>query len=102
MVVHWARENSVPYAAGANAAFFLWADLGSVWKRHNAGVMSEDLDNFLLGLFLEHKVYIYSGKDFGSERPGWFRIVFSQNEIQLETGLRRVMDALRSKGGAEL
>ncbi|RSL51452.1 hypothetical protein CEP54_011416 [Fusarium duplospermum] len=76
-VVYWANTYGVPYARGTNAAFFLWADLGSVWKKHNPGVVNEDLDDFLMKLFLDHKVYISSGKEFGSEESVWFRIVFS-------------------------
>lgn len=97
-VVHWANTHGVPYARGTNAAFFLWADLGSVWKKHNPGALNEDLDDFLTKLFLDHKVYISSGKDFGPEQPGWFRIVFSQDEVQLKTSLERVAAALRPIG----
>ncbi|KAI8680810.1 hypothetical protein LRP88_04414 [Fusarium phalaenopsidis] len=102
LVVQWANCHSIPYARGTNAAFFLWADLGSVWKKHNPGAVDEGLDNFLMKLFLDYKVYISSGKDFGSEQPGWFRIVFSQDEVQLRTGLERVATALRSRGIANL
>ncbi|KAI8722862.1 Aminotran-1-2 domain-containing protein [Fusarium sp. LHS14.1] len=101
-VVKWANSHGIPHARGTNAAFFLWADLGSIWKKHNPGVVDEGLDGFLMKLFLEHKVYIYSGKHFGSEQPGWLRIVFSQDEVQLRTGLERVATALRSKGTPNL
>ncbi|KXH53160.1 hypothetical protein CNYM01_01881 [Colletotrichum nymphaeae SA-01] len=95
LVARWAKAHGIPYTTGANAAFFLWADLGSAWKRHNPGtVKDEDLDDFLMKLLLKHKVYVSSGKDFGSESVGWFRIVFSQDEIQLLTGLERVAAAL--------
>ncbi|KXH40228.1 hypothetical protein CSIM01_06406 [Colletotrichum simmondsii] len=91
LVARWANTHGITYTAGANAAFFLWADLGSAWKRHNSGtIKDEDLDDFLMKLFLEHKVYVSSGKEFGSESVGWFRIVFSQDESQLLTGLERV------------
>lgn len=102
LVVQWANRHSIPYVRGTNAAFFLWADLGSVWKRYNPGAVDEDVDDFLIKLFLDHKVYVSSGRDFGSEQPGWFRIVFSQDEVQLRTGLERVATALRSRGIANL
>ncbi|KAK1711601.1 pyridoxal phosphate-dependent transferase, partial [Colletotrichum acutatum] len=95
LVARWANTHGIPYTTGANAAFFLWADLGSAWETHNSGaVKDEDLDDFLMKLFLKHKVYVSSGKDFGSESNGWFLIVFSQDEIQLLTGLERVATAL--------
>ncbi|KAK1849664.1 ACC synthase [Colletotrichum chrysophilum] len=98
LIVRWANSYGIPFAPGTNAAFFLWADLGSVWKRHNPGTVTDkELDDFLIKLFLDHKVYVSSGKDFGSERAGWFRIVFSQDEVQLLTGLERVAAALKSR-----
>ncbi|KAF4835886.1 1-aminocyclopropane-1-carboxylate synthase-like protein 1 [Colletotrichum tropicale] len=98
LIVRWANSYGIPYAPGTNAAFFLWADLGSVWKRHNPGTVTDkELDDFLIKLFLDHKVYVSSGKDFGSERAGWFRMVFSQDEVQLLTGLERVAAALKSR-----
>ncbi|KAK2728232.1 hypothetical protein CKAH01_11226 [Colletotrichum kahawae] len=103
LMVRWANSHGIPYAPGTNAAFFLWADLGSVWKKHNSGtVTDEELDDFLIELFLKHKVYVSSGKDFGSERAGWFRIVFSQDEVQLLTGLERVATALKSRVTAKV
>ncbi|KAK1625359.1 pyridoxal phosphate-dependent transferase [Colletotrichum phormii] len=103
LVVRWANSHGVPYAAGTRAAFFLWADLGSVWKRHNPRtVKDEELDDFMMKLFLEYRVYVSSGKDFGSESVGWFRIVFSQYEVQLLTGLERVAAALKSGVTVEL
>ncbi|KAL3300146.1 1-aminocyclopropane-2-carboxylate synthase 2 [Colletotrichum asianum] len=98
LIVRWANSYGIPYAPGTNAAFFLWADLGSVWKRHNPGTATDkELDDFLKKLFLSQKVYVSSGKDFGSERAGWFRIVFSQDEVPLLTGLERVAAALKSR-----
>lgn len=78
LIVRWANSHGIPYAPGTNAAFFLWADLGSVWKRHNPRTVTDKkLDDFLIKLFLGHRVYVSSGKDFGPERAGWFRTVFS-------------------------
>lgn len=45
---------------------------------------------------LSEKVFLASGTAFGSERPGWFRIVFSQDERILREGLRRIEKALGS------
>jgi bifunctional pyridoxal-dependent enzyme with beta-cystathionase and maltose regulon repressor activities len=44
---------------------------------------------------IERRVFLASGKAFGSEKPGWFRIVFSHPDEYLDLGLQRVMEALQ-------
>lgn len=92
-VTSWARENDIEYAPGVNAAFFLWVNLGSVYRRMHAEAV-DDVDTVMMKLLLQEKVFIASGAAFGSERPGWFRIVFSQQRDLLHEGLRRIMMAL--------
>lgn len=43
-----------------------------------------------------YKVHLGCGDDFGTEQPGWFRLTFSQHQEQLDEGLRRIVQALRS------
>lgn len=93
-VTAWARENGVEYAPGVNAAFFLWVNLGAVYRKTHAEAVG-DVDDVVMKLLLEKKVFIASGAAFGSEKPGWFRIVFSQQRDVLEEGLRRIMAVLR-------
>lgn len=45
-------------------------------------------------VLLAEMIFLASGTTFGSERPGWFRIVFSQDEKILKEGLRRIEKAL--------
>jgi 1-aminocyclopropane-1-carboxylate synthase len=53
-----------------------------------------DITEEIMARLLTHKVYLASGGGFGSEHPGWFRIVFSQPRALLEEGLRRMVAAL--------
>lgn len=48
----------------------------------------------IMARLVAHKVFLASGEEFGSELPGWFRIVFSQPRPLLEEGLRRIVAAL--------
>src|SRR5690606_7658551 len=89
----WAAENGVPYMPGVNAAFFLWVDLGAVFRSRNPGV-EVDVDEEVMQALLKNRVFLASGKNFGSEVPGWFRIVFSQDEGYLKEGLERIMKAM--------
>lgn len=43
---------------------------------------------------LSKKVFLASGKQFGSEQPGWFRIVFACGFEMLEEGLQRILQTL--------
>ena len=94
VVTSWARENGIAYAPGVNAAFFLWVDLGKAYRSRNANAQIDSLDDVVMSALLKHKVFLASGKQFGSERPGWFRIVFAHDFNYLQRGLQRVLQAL--------
>jgi aspartate/methionine/tyrosine aminotransferase len=94
-VVQWARNHGIEYAPGVNAAFFLWVNLGKAYcKTHASGLDSENIDQTVNGLLIKHKVFLASGIQFGSEEPGWFRIVFTQRRDHLDEGLRRIVTAI--------
>ena len=93
IVTTWAAENGVPYMPGVNAAFFLWVDLGAVFRSRNPEAVV-DVDEEVMQALLKNRVFLASGKNFGSEVPGWFRIVFSQDEGYLREGLGRIMKAM--------
>ncbi|KAG6040510.1 hypothetical protein E4U41_000331 [Claviceps citrina] len=93
-VLSWARRNEIEYAPGSNAGFFLWLNLGAVYKRHHAGEI-EHLDKTVSEALLARRVFLSDGIAFGSEHPGWFRIVFTHEAGYLDEGLRRVLAAVR-------
>lgn len=100
-VAGFLKAHDIEYAPGANAAFFVWVDLGKVWRRFrecdaSAGVVEEGgITELLMRRLLANKVFLASGDAFGSEKPGWFRIVFSQSREVLEEGLKRILKALQ-------
>ncbi|KAM0715719.1 hypothetical protein Q7P37_009219 [Cladosporium fusiforme] len=94
LVTTWARENKITYAPGVNAAFFLWVDLGSVYRDRHPQERVGCVDTIVMNLMLTNKVFLASGKQFGSEKPGWFRIVFAHEVDYLNEGLKRVLKAL--------
>ncbi|KAI0145168.1 putative 1-aminocyclopropane-1-carboxylate synthase [Xylariaceae sp. FL1272] len=53
------------------------------------------LEAALSDRLLKHGVFVASGTAFGSEVPGWFRIVFSHPEPYLLEGLERIIGAVR-------
>ncbi|TWU72028.1 hypothetical protein ED733_001000 [Metarhizium rileyi] len=92
-VVRWARGHDIEYVPGVNAAFFLWVNLGRAYRTRHADVEG-DIDGVVNEALLRHKVFLASGVQFGSERPGWFRIVFTQRRDHLDEGLRRIVAAV--------
>ncbi|KAF5009672.1 hypothetical protein FDECE_4118 [Fusarium decemcellulare] len=94
-VVSWANKNEITYAPGVNAAFFLWVDLGKAYRARHSVPETEDITNLVMDKLMQKKVFLASGEAFGSEKPGWFRIVFSHPDEYLDLGLERVMDALK-------
>ncbi|KAM0276829.1 hypothetical protein ACHAQH_006364 [Verticillium albo-atrum] len=82
------ESHGISYAKGANAGFFLWVNLlpDATWEEE------AQLDKVLL----RHKVYLASGKSFGSEKPGWFRVIFSHEKVYLQEGLERIITALKA------
>lgn len=93
-VVAWAKENNITYAPGVNAAFFLWVDLGQAYKKKHAVPEGEDIGKVVTKALIAQKVFLASGNEFGSEKQGWFRIVFSHDNFYLDEGLGRVVTAL--------
>lgn len=94
-ITQWAKKYHIPYAKGANAAFFLWCDLSAVWRaRERRKDESKTLTAQIMDELMSHKIFLASGEAFGSEKEGWFRIVFSQPREYLEEGLQRIVVAL--------
>ncbi|KAI8659816.1 hypothetical protein LRP88_06378 [Fusarium phalaenopsidis] len=93
--VSWAKKNGITYAPGVNAAFFLWVDLGKAYRDRHKVEDNKDITGLVMKKLLEKKVFLASGEAFGSEKPGWFRIVFSHPDEYLDMGLDRVVEALQ-------
>ncbi|KAL7893487.1 pyridoxal phosphate-dependent transferase [Trichoderma sp. SZMC 28014] len=93
--VSWAKSQGIRYRPGVHAAFFLWVDLGSFYTSLHPDAATDDLNKTIATALLKHRVFLASGTAFGSEEPGWFRIVFSHPEPYLQEGLGRVLQALR-------
>lgn len=91
------KSHGIEYAAGCNAAFFLWLNLDKKYRELHPEVdQDEDTSDKVMQLLLRHKVFVASGEIFGSEQQGWFRIVFSQHREYLKEALRRIITALES------
>ena len=52
--------------------------------------------------FVEHKVYLTEGEQLTAEEPGFFRLIFSQEEQTLRTGMKRMFLVLGKHDAAAL
>lgn len=84
-------DEGVAYRKGANAGFFIWIDLRPYLSTSSNSSLKARWaeEEELLKRLVENKVYITNGKEMSAEEPGWFRVIFSQNERVIKEGLRR-------------
>ncbi|KAJ5121704.1 aspartate aminotransferase [Penicillium atrosanguineum] len=92
------KKNNIEYREGCNAGFFLWINLGKKYLENHPG---EDAtkpgfsDKIFNKLLYEKKVYVAHGTAYGSEKPGWYRVVFSHPLLWLDEAMERILSALQ-------
>lgn len=69
-----------------NAGFFVYINLSPFLS--NDGSPIKEQEYALAQTFVDAGVFLHPGEEHG-KNPGWFRLVFSQNESFLREGLRR-------------
>lgn len=72
------------------AALYVWADLRKYLREAS---FEEELS--LWRCFLRHKVLLSCGQAFSCSTPGWFRIVFADQQHHLQLGMKRIQKALK-------
>lgn len=66
------------------AGRILETEITSEWQREEA----------LVKRFKENKVFMTDGHGLKAEEPGFFRIIFSQEEMVIKVGLKRVGEVI--------
>jgi aspartate/methionine/tyrosine aminotransferase len=90
------KAHKIEYKPGSNAGFFLWMNLGKAYMDRHPDRMDQDISQIIMTALLDRKVFLANGLAFGSERSGWFRLIFSQPEDLLDEGLKRVIAAIEA------
>ncbi|KAJ4358324.1 uncharacterized protein N0V89_002906 [Didymosphaeria variabile] len=94
------RKHDIEYTPGANAAFFLWINLGKKYLEALGGAARGksmgSITNEIFQRLMKKKVFLVLGDVAGAEQPGWFRMVFTQPSRSVEEGVSRISEALRS------
>ncbi|KAF7714221.1 1-aminocyclopropane-1-carboxylate synthase-like protein [Penicillium ucsense] len=89
------KDNKIEYAPGVNAAFFLWVNLGRRYRELHADFSAEEVVNQkVMQNLLRERVFLSDGTLFGSEKDGWFRLVFTQPREYLDLALKKILKAL--------
>ncbi|XP_058502095.1 1-aminocyclopropane-1-carboxylate synthase-like protein 1 [Solea solea] len=83
------RSLDIPYL-DRPAALYVWADLRKYLRESS---FEEELS--LWRCFLRHKVVMSCGQAFHCSTPGWFRIVFADQQDHIQLGLKRFKEALK-------
>lgn len=84
-------ELDIRYDDRANAGLFMLIDLRK-WLRNDSWEAEAALSQKLR----EGGVALTSGTELTSEQPGWFRLIFSQEEDVLREGMKRVGRVLKA------
>lgn len=95
------REHGIEHMPGANAAFFLWINLGK-FVREKTSLGEEEMrvysgpesTQIIQDRLRAKRVYLVPGDAVGAEEPGWFRMVFTQREELVTECIRRIVEAL--------
>ncbi|RAL08267.1 putative aminotransferase, classes I and II family [Aspergillus homomorphus CBS 101889] len=96
-LAHSLRNHQIEYTHGSNAGFFLWINLGKKYLNTHPEVSAKDVEStdFLFQKLLNNKVYVAHGLAYGSEKPGWFRVVFAHPIPWLEEAMARIIRTIQ-------
>ncbi|GKZ85729.1 hypothetical protein AnigIFM56816_011700 [Aspergillus niger] len=96
-LVRLLQKHDIEYLPGCHAGFFVWVNLGKKYRETHPGEVEvgHALTDTLFQRLLDNKVYVAHGTAYGSESPGWFRLVFSHPLPWLEEAMIRIVRALK-------
>ncbi|KAJ9313285.1 hypothetical protein DTO271D3_6533 [Paecilomyces variotii] len=87
----------IRYVKGGNAGFFIYIDLSPYLPPESAENPSHQKREFALAQkLLDEGVFLHPGEEHAAN-PGWFRLVFTQDEDILREGLRRLINAVKGQ-----
>ncbi|KAN0083639.1 Pyridoxal phosphate-dependent transferase [Elaphomyces granulatus] len=91
-------REGIRYVKGGNAGFFVYMDL-SPYLPSKSYLTDQEREFSLAQKFYDAGIFLHPGEEH-SKDPGWFRLVFTQEDDVLLEGLRRMIKVL--KGVARL
>lgn len=80
------REAGIPFLPGSNAGFFVWVDLSSHLPKE---LLGEENPEFALARKLYDAGIFLHPREEHAGRPGWFRLVYTQDPDVITEGMKR-------------
>ncbi|XP_076064837.1 putative inactive 1-aminocyclopropane-1-carboxylate synthase-like protein 2 [Oratosquilla oratoria] len=90
-------ENAGVAVRRGEGGFFVWVDFSPFLKDHTAEAETE-----LFLELMEGGTFTRCGSDMSCQDPGWFRLIFSLSEIELEEGLNRILKVLQNRASKQI
>lgn len=97
------KRYGIEHIPGANAAFFIWVNLGKMFRENVTARLGEVDLGVKKGVtanvherLMARKVYLVDGDAAAAEEPGWFRLVFTQPPELVTEAIERIADALKA------
>jgi aspartate/methionine/tyrosine aminotransferase len=87
-------EYGIPYERSATAGFFLWLDVRPFLGENKDSEVTWDDERAVVKRMQAKKVYLTEGEILASEKPGFFRLCFVKDELEVREGLKRLAEAL--------
>ncbi|KFZ19091.1 hypothetical protein V502_03817 [Pseudogymnoascus sp. VKM F-4520 (FW-2644)] len=92
LVTRMLDKAGITYWKGGRAGFFLWIDLSRFLPPAD-GRTDTERENILGDRLLEGGIFLNPGAEW-AEKPGWFRLIFSNEKGKVEEGVRRLIKTL--------
>ncbi|KAJ5555114.1 hypothetical protein N7535_007558 [Penicillium sp. DV-2018c] len=92
--VKYLKDHGIEYGTGCNAAFFVWMNLGKKYRELHPEEEGEAIGDKVMQRLLQKKVFLVSDSMAGSEKAGWFRMVFTQGQHHVAEALKRIVVAI--------
>ncbi|EZF23621.1 hypothetical protein H112_03701 [Trichophyton rubrum D6] len=91
------RQHGIPYLQGTNAGCFVWLDLSKYLPPSTSSqpLTQKDKEFALAERFSEGGLFLHPSEENGME-PGWFRLVYTNEEELIVEGIRRLNRILKS------
>ncbi|KDB25499.1 hypothetical protein H109_02671 [Trichophyton interdigitale MR816] len=91
------RQHGIPYLQGTNAGCFVWLDLSKYLPPSTPSqpLTQKDKEFALAEKFSEGGLFLHPSEENGME-PGWFRLVYTNEEELIVEGIRRLNRILKS------
>ncbi|KAM3501178.1 hypothetical protein MY11210_009412 [Beauveria gryllotalpidicola] len=87
------RNAGIPFLRGSNAGLFVWIDLGAHLPAELDG--EENAEFALAKKALAAGVFVHPTEEHAN-KPGWFRLVYTQDPDMVTEGIRRLKSVMTS------